>query len=60
MTSDLSALSSVNSGYRHDSLLHWLSEANPEALEQLWQSADRTRSQFVGGETGIWGGIKLS
>lgn len=45
---------------RHESLLGWLGEMRSDVLEQLWRTADRTRSQFVGRRVGVWGTIKLS
>lgn len=41
-------------------LLEWLGENRADALEGLWKLADDTRAQFVGGEVGVWGTVKLS
>jgi len=44
----------------HDEILAWLRESNPARLADLWQQADQTRQQRVGGEVHLRGLVELS
>ncbi len=41
-------------------ILDWLRETGPDRLAQLWQLADRTRQEYVGGEVHLRGLVELS
>ena len=41
-------------------ILDWLRESDPDRLDDLWQLADRTRQEYVGGEVHLRGLIELS
>jgi len=44
----------------HEEILAWLRETNPARLAELWQRADQTRQQYVGGEVHLRGLVELS
>jgi len=44
----------------YSEILSWLRESNPGRLAELWQRADQTRQQYVGGEVHLRGLIELS
>jgi biotin synthase len=50
----------VNTTLTRPEILTWLRETNSNRLIELWQAADRTRQQFVGGEVYLRGLIELS
>lgn len=43
-----------------EGILGWLREDDPAKLSQLWDKADRTRQQYVGGQVHLRGLIELS
>jgi biotin synthase len=45
---------------QRNKILDWLRETDPTRLEDLWQLADRTRQECVGGEVHLRGLIELS
>jgi biotin synthase len=45
---------------QRDEILDWLREDDPARLADLWQLADRTRQQYVGGEVHLRGLIEIS
>jgi biotin synthase len=44
----------------HEEILAWLRESNPARLTDLWQRADQTRQQFVGGDVHLRGLVEFS
>ncbi len=45
---------------QHHEILNWLRETDPVALGNLWQLADQTRQQNVGGQVHLRGLVELS
>jgi biotin synthase len=45
---------------QRNEILDWLRETDPNRLADLWQLADRTRQEYVGGEVHLRGLIELS
>ena len=45
---------------QRNEILRWLRETDPGRLDDLWQMADRTRQDSVGGEVHLRGLIELS
>ena len=48
------------SSMQHNEILAWLRETDPARLGELWQRADQTRQQFVGGEVHLRGLVEIS
>ena len=44
----------------YSEILAWLRETDPARLAELWQRADQTRQQYVGGEVHLRGLIEIS
>jgi len=44
----------------HDQIVAWLREENPGRLAELWQRADQTRQEFVGGDVHLRGLVEIS
>ncbi len=44
----------------YSEILSWLREDQPGRLAELWQKADQTRQQYVGGEVHLRGLVEIS